>query len=430
MAAFVAELRARGEPVTILDLEPPSPADGQNGADKVGHAYDWLERRLGRIDQDLADKHGEHSWSWEALYVGPWSDELDAPWHEHATPEQVEELRGFLDSLGPFFEGLAAATGKREIVWPLPEDSLTTSFWGPIARKGWRDVRGLLEARAIVAADPEQRVRSIEWLLALARRARVRTAMDHMTCASARRRDCVALRDGVEAGRLDPIVLRSRVDGLLNRGSSTQIPRALCSLRLDFIAFFPSLRDGSLVADGRRARRVIDETFNQRPPPSEWERVDIAVDDALEGLRFDGRAYVAALRGFDSVIPEEASWTASDEAALTAFQQSGAAPFLGGGLAMIRTLRCADAAEALARVALAACEHRATHGEWPRSCADLAPLFPDGVPVDPHTETPFALALEGAVLVLSASPAEESQFPQPVRRSLGLEWRLPGRRGR
>ena len=50
-----------------------------------------------------------------------------------------------------------------------------------------------------------------------------------------------------------------------------------------------------------------------------------------------------------------------------------------------------DAQQRLIRLALAASEHRERTGEFPESLDDLAPYFPDGVPVDPYTDKPFII---------------------------------------
>ncbi len=428
MADFVAELRARGEPVTIADMELPLPPDAENGADDLAAAFRWVETRLAQEDRELESTDRVYWW-WH--YAGPWDHDADDPWHEHATPEKLDELREFLATMGPLYEGLAAAAGNPEIVWPLPVEAASPSLFGPKATDTldtWRDVRRLLEARAVVATDPGERLDAVVWLVALVRSVRLRTHADFLFATVFRRQSCVALRDGVEAGRLDPAELRARVDDLLREGLVATMPRALRAERVLWIEQFPALLDGSLQAQLRELTRSLDRGFNERPPPRAWEPITDAAYETLAGVRFDGPEYVAALRTIDALIPHEGAWSRADEAAFAAFE-SQPGYFQGHGTPeRADRMRSVDAAEALARIALAACEHRANHGDWPRSTADLSPLFADGVPVNPYTDAPFVMKRDGAALVLRATRGQAPALPADESlRDAGLEWRLTPR---
>lgn len=416
MEEFVAELRARGEPVTLAEMEPPGPEPRHNGASDLAIAYRWLEAQLDAVDAQVGGY-------WSLHYAGPWDFDLEEPWNEHATAEQIEELRVFLGGLAPFFEQVAAATARSEIVWPLPPSANDMSIFGPPDPRShdrWRTARQLLEARASVADSPEDRLRAIESLVAFDRRVRLRTQLDHLLAAAHSRTDCVTLRDGIEAGRIDPVSLRGRIDGLLTGGRVSMLPRVLRATRMAAIDVFPSLLDGSAQKSVRTVNRLLDPNKQGRKRGI-GEKVADAVADATDGLRFDWRAYLDDLRALDAQIPPEGDGDPDTDPALPQLEKWLAIANL------LRQLRSADAAEALARVALAACEHRANHGTWPLSSEDLSPLFPQGVPIDPYSGAPFLMALEADALTLRACPPDSAGLTPETLRMWGLEWRLPPR---
>ncbi len=204
------------------------------------------------------------------------------------------------------------------------------------------------------------------------------------------------------------------------------MPGVMRASRAGMIELFPSLLDGSLQRQTRAAQRTIDNALDPRPPRSGIEKAHDAIDDALEAVRFDWRAYLTSLREYDALIPADSAWSPATEKAFddleARWRRDGTAWYANP----VRMLRLADAAECLARVALAACEHRHTHGAWPDSTAELAPLFADGVPPDPFTSAPFRLTTDGNALVLRASPPESGT--EGSLREAGLEWRLAPRK--
>ena len=95
-----------------------------------------------------------------------------------------------------------------------------------------------------------------------------------------------------------------------------------------------------------------------------------------------------------------------------------------------RRLAELDAARALARVALAAAEFREREGRWPESLDALAPMFPEGVPVDPFDRRPFDYALTDGKARISARGRFEDAGPErseKERRELALVWSLEAR---
>ena len=128
-------LRARGEPVTYEDLMRPLPPDAENGAHELDRGFQWLADRLARADAEVDD------YSFRTHYAGPWRSTDDEPWFANASTERLDGLRDFLDTMGPFYEHLAAAAAEPEIAWPLdPKSDLpnlhSAGFWA-----GWRSAR-------------------------------------------------------------------------------------------------------------------------------------------------------------------------------------------------------------------------------------------------------------------------------------------------
>jgi hypothetical protein len=63
----------------------------------------------------------------------------------------------------------------------------------------------------------------------------------------------------------------------------------------------------------------------------------------------------------------------------------------------------------VARLGLAALAYRDSHGAWPESAADLAPLFTDAVSVDPFTREPFVFVREGDALRIECGQGDRDR---------------------
>jgi hypothetical protein len=93
---------------------------------------------------------------------------------------------------------------------------------------------------------------------------------------------------------------------------------------------------------------------------------------------------------------------------------------------LVHTALRTEAAARLARVALAAADLRATHGDFPASLDELRPMFPDGVPLDPYTDAPFVYERTAAgVRIASAGRlAGEDALDEATLRAQCLSWEL------
>jgi hypothetical protein len=81
----------------------------------------------------------------------------------------------------------------------------------------------------------------------------------------------------------------------------------------------------------------------------------------------------------------------------------------------------------LARIALAVASLRARTGALPKSLDDLAPDFPQGVPMDPFTDAPFVftrtdveIRIASAGRIAGDNPIDDKDL---VRDSLLWEWK-------
>ena len=144
--ALVAELRARGEPVSLREMDRPLPPDGQNGAPILEEALRW---RAAFLEDDR---------DWEERVVGPWNNTLPTLLHE-ASPEHLADTRAFLTPLGRFYDGVTQAAACDEIVWPL----------GPLDHFGYParsaravgDVQRFLTGRVYADSTPAGRLAAV-----------------------------------------------------------------------------------------------------------------------------------------------------------------------------------------------------------------------------------------------------------------------------
>ncbi len=416
MAEFVTELRARGTPVTLAEMDAPMPDPADNGAADYERALAWLDSRLGAT-------WGPDGEAWDQAFVGEWNLTIARPWHEHATEPQTADLQHLLDDLQPFFSGLASAATKREIAWP-PRNTSGVFLWDERdAYATWRRARQLVEARARAGRTADDRLDALALLIALDRRFRCRSGLEFAVFAQVRARGCVVLRDVMERGGIEPREAHRRLDELLRGPGAESMSTLLRAVVCEGIVAFPEFLDGTTQIGLTRQVRRLDALLSNRTP-SVWERARNRVEDALVGARVDWRGYIAMLRATDALARAETPWTDTSEDRLRTLEAEY------GRVASInlRFLRWAVAAESLARVALALQVEQETSGAWPESLADIQRYFPDGIPLDPYTGLPFVLEREGDVLVVRAQPPQDALLhPYATPREAALVWRLTPR---
>jgi len=409
LAELIAELQARGEPVSLRELEAPMPADEQNGALDLDAAMEWWEA-------NEPDDFGTRR------IAGAWNLSIVRPWAENATPEQMDGLREFLVFLAPFFEHVNRAASKPELAWPLNARESAADF-GPmhIPVPALQIVQRFLEARAVAGATPESRYEALSATLAIAARLRARRQIDHLVAATLHGGVCQRLRFALENGRIDPIDARARLDDVLSATWDDRFALIVRAERAHHVEALPFWIDGSIPAE-------IDTFLG--PPPGVTKRTIEGVKRFFGGsIDLDGQAPTTRLRWireFDRYAAPERSARDVCTEAVTALVDFN--PMTVNLKRIRRKFVHNDALTRLARVALAAYEHRVRHGDWPAAPSDLEALFADGVPVDPFTGAAFVMARDGDVLLLSARPWQGFlSASDGDAGETGLVWRLPAR---
>ncbi len=390
--AMVAEMRAAGEPTRYEDLAPAVDPD-QNGVADLDAACAWLVAKAGpqftwkAIGPWSVDPNEDVSW-FEEVMTEQRDDPVailqallahqreTLPWWERTTPEQLAELAAFLDTLAPFLDRVEAACAKPHLVYGVRRDSKGDLDW----RVGGREGREVLSALALAARDPATRLRAIRAQLTIADK--VVSPVLRAFGTSAQSTGIHDLRIGLEANALDAVAARAALDALLRHDWIATIPARLRAECVGTIEGYRSILDGRFPTRPWY-KRVADRIRGKAPPVLSRETGD-------ELVRFCGvlRAGAAELTSPRSTYLERI--LAVDE--------------LGAGIARtVWSVRRTEAGQRLARVALAACAHRKANGDWPNSLDELAPLFPDGIPLDPFGEQPFSYERTGAGVRLSSA---------------------------
>ena len=406
LAELVAELRARGEPVTLAEMERPLPPDDQNGALDLDAAMAWFE------------EHEPES-GWKPRIAGPWNPDVLFPYEDNATPEQLAALDDFLVFLGPLFDHVDRGADKPEIAWPLPaRDTVESVMAGVTIVPVIQRLQQFLSARAISGESEPERRRAIRSILAIGARLRTLPLIDHLVAATVHASGSGLLRDALAEERVDPQLARVSLDGMLSTQWEARFPAVVRGERAHALETIPFWLDGSVY-------REMPETFGT--PPTVNERFIRIVRGLVRGRWRGGDGPVSPALMID--------WARDLEPYLDpSLTQAGTEEVFAGMpenrfAVLLPRLRAklvqCDMSARLGRVALAAHEHRRVHGDWPVETGELEPLFPGGVPVDPYTGGPFAMKRDGDALVLSARPGSELLVGLDDPLDWGHVWRLP-----
>ncbi len=406
---YVAELRAAGQPTTFAELWGPMPPDSENGAIELRAALVECERIAGPAR------------SWQVSDIWALGRGDDGPWQLTVTPTQLRDIAAQLAPLDPVFDLLRRASRKPCLAVDPPAPTTSIHAIDPLIRDAL-DAAVLFEAQAVAGTSPEARLDAIECELALARmlqgspgRERIGVSMTHKALRG--------LIRTVESGTLEPKVARARLEPLLSTGDVLgRLPGIARSHRVTHIEVFQS------VLDGRTDPAYLGVLMAHMK--SEDGGVIEMIDDAIHNQRWSIRSpseRIKACRITERVeVLDTSSYPRVAEAmdAELAAVARGWVPLLAADALSRVALSAArtDSALRLARIALAAAEHRETRGAWPSSLADLAWAFPDGLPLDRVTDAPFVYERlpDGGVRLASSSTPKQND----TLREFALEWRL------
>jgi hypothetical protein len=212
------------------------------------------------------------------------------------------------------------------------------------------------------------------------------------------------LRAELALGRIDPATARERLGDLLAPEWFPGMPDVLRRRRAEVVWTFRAMRDNKLVSS---------------PSPA------VMQDPAAASV------FVAACETFGPAIhwgpKTDAEWIRSFR---TLMDDKGTQRniYVAIEVPTLADRWCrADAAQRLARVALALTEHRAKHGDFPASLDELKPAFPaGGVPPDPYTDAPFVYekTATGVRIASEWRLADDPDLDADERRDRALVWEL------
>lgn len=346
----VAKLRERGEPTTLADLAPPPIPDEKNAAVALHEATQWRWDTGVRFGTYLATP-------------GKWTEE-----DRSMVREQVR-------SLAPFYRGLEEVAARPQ--WRELWDWTENPFRQRALLLGLHDSLNPLRARVYSAREDELTdifvstaglVDRIEPNLPFTWGYYVSLGWKS---EPARWLHAVANRPGLDAARLRPVL-----EPMLARASADRGPPATL-FRQERVWIIAMWRDWIDSPQGR------EERYAQI---GKWLSALRSIEEVLKSGEVDPARAVARSRELES---SASTWD--------------------GAFAPFRAYAEQAARVRLARVALALLAYEQTRGAWPESLSALAPMFPDGVPTDPYTDSPFVYRRESdGVLLAAAQPEEEA----------------------
>jgi hypothetical protein len=390
---FVDGRRAAGEPTTFAELNPPEPPDADNAAVEIDAALSAVYEQFGP----------EKSWP----DVGPWAKTASESF-EDESPEHVAAQRAFGKQFGPFCDRVAAALDRPRLRFRLvlvPEgvpDGRATRTLQAVAR--------IVASEAMVADDPLRRVEAARSLLRMARRNEPFSTMDSIVGAVMAERAATAIRIGLERSEVDPAAARTGLDRFLQGDWTAAGARVF---QAEIVAVI-SLYETALA--GRVDEKKWDRSVGER-----WRPADAAmVIDGCKMLKQASRLPIAPFAAYRRSLK-----TLVDRA------KADGNPIALEGLAIdgwvvVERLGRLEAQTRLARIALAAAEYRAKHGDFPASLDELAPMFADGVPLDPYTDAPFVYerTATGVRIASAGRVADEPAVDVETLREKCLVWEL------
>jgi hypothetical protein len=382
---YVSAMCARGEPLTVDALAGPMPPHGENAAPELDAALSWVEGTLG----------GESKWP--AWVIGQLRK--DAPKQSAA----VE----FADRLAPFAERAERALTRPRCRFRPTVVRRDADRMAPVTSE--LQVAVLLGTRARFAGDFGERVAACRTLAQFACRLETIDPVEWDIALDAMHLVVWTLRSEVESGT-SVGAARAPMDAAL---AASWLPRG--------------------ASRWRRRRVEFIQGFAEDP-----HRVVPPLSDRL-----------ASLFAFRSPRPGGDPWPAAEVVACCEFLRKAAglpttsfvewssayrhvdvpgrhAAYVPRELELMRTLSQTDAACRLARVALAVAERRAVDGDFPATLDALRPMFADGVPLDPFTDTPFVYERTptGVRIASVGRLPEDAPLDEPTLRERCLVWDL------
>jgi len=356
----VEDLRRRGKPVALADLATPPIPDDRNAAVLLRAASDWLK---------------EHNKDESPLVLYGWGDP-----NQDWPPEVWEELDSCLKGLEPYFrrlEQVATRDGWRiDYGWQDGRTSMEHISW-------FQDAGFHLEHRVRFDRVDRQRTdraaRTTRTLLDLANRFEPVAVIDYGVQIVTWREACRILRLACDQAGFDASSYRKQVDPHILAALRRQHPpeRVLDAER----AFLVSVLRG-VVGGGDS---IADELFPEEETGwlrRQWFGRPLMYGDVVSVSRLFDRAAPLC-----DTTPEEAARVARE------FDDPYRGPRWQTARAVVRVVLGYYAETVtvlrLGRIVMALLEYKQAARDWPEDLSALEPLFPDGIPQDPYSESAF-----------------------------------------
>jgi hypothetical protein len=336
------------------------------------------------------------------------------------TPAQVAPLTPIVEGMRPALERLEAALAKPRLRFAggLDIDGNPASGHVRLLQEAAR----MLGMPASAESDPARRLAACRALLVLATKIERASLMDWMVARAAYSSGLACIRRGLREGKLDPAATRAACDELLRDPPNDDMRRAFRGEPVALIERYGAMLDGRVVP------------FWLRPNVTASARMKHRLDLAVKRLRGrathlwmdmdlepgQARLVVETCRRWEEAAQEDPLATLrAEEVERTPID------FMLPKL-WTTTLR-AEAQRRLARVTLALAERRTASGAYPATLDELRGAFPEGMPLDPYSDTPFLYETTPTGVRVSSPgllPGEtRSEDGTPLER--GLVWDLP-----
>ena len=388
-------LEAEGFVTTAAEWNRSPKDPAENGAHEIHEADAMLIAACGPMS------------TWTA--AGPWRNDLEWPWWEHASEEDLQALDRMLEAAHPALDRCAAAVERPYLRWAISADFLASSGEVPHLQH----LLQVLEAQAVRGPSPADRLQAVRTRLLAARRAEGTTLITSMVLMAGAAGAVQDVRYLVVTGALSGAEVRERLDGDLVFDASGRLPELV---RAEIVAMSELQRRlySGRMKDERGQPMVPILTNSPKSRLLAW--VFGGPGDGLEAL-----ARAAEVN--------ESSFADRMRAYRRIDDSSGKFPRMFVCVWPQMATKCArlDAALRLARIALAVKAQRETAGAGPASIDAIVDAFPDGVPLDPFTDAPFEYDVRaGDVRIASAGrlPTDAPVSPGELDEQ-GLAWVFP-----
>lgn len=349
--ARVEALRAAGQPARHEDLATPRVSDEENAAVLLAEATAFLRQR-----------ESPHP------YLDP----------AEAGPEQIEEMRAYLESLKPYFEMLAEVPKRPR--WHVDRE------WakGPEARfdEIWwlQEAMHHLSLRVDLDADEKGRTRraaeAAVLALDLGERCRIPMVIGHLVSETVICYPARFLRGASRQQGFDAAEFRRIVDPRLARAPGTgPLAEALGQERVVVLWTVDALRSGrkTILDDYLPMKGVLHRSPGWRLLL--YRDANRALDLFEEAIELAGKPSEEVLR--DATLLRERCATKDPTCLVTQLTAAVLPRLLEVHVKRVATQR-------LTRVVMALLEHRQTKGAWPHGLDAMGEM-----PLDPFSGLPF-----------------------------------------